>query len=117
MSGLVSRLRTFSVTVMRLRASLPNCAEAWVVGDQLLRSGLSPGAHFRESLHARSAAEYIAKVNGGLMELEETLYWLELLVEDQIVPPDDAYVEWLWDEARQLIAIFISIINKVKGKS
>ena len=101
---------------MRLRASLPNRPEMWVVGDQLLRAGLSPGAHFRESLHARSAAEYVAKLNGGIMELEETLYWLELLVADHAVPEDDAYVEWLWDEGRQLIAIFFSIINKWKPK-
>jgi four helix bundle protein len=77
---------------------------------------MSPGAHFRESLHARSKAEYVSKLNGGVMELEETLYWLELLVSDQIVPEDDAYAEWLWDEARQLIAIFLSLINKSKDR-
>jgi len=49
------------------------------------------------------------------MELEETLYWLELMISDRIVPEDDAYVEWLWDEARQLIAIFFSLINRWKG--
>jgi hypothetical protein len=49
------------------------------------------------------------------MELEETLYRLELLLEDRIAAPDDAYVEWLWDEARQRIAIFVSIIYK-KGE-
>ncbi len=48
------------------------------------------------------------------MELEETLYWLELIASSQQVPNDDAYVEWLWDEGRQLIAIFISIIRKAK---
>jgi four helix bundle protein len=97
---------------MRFRASLPNTPVVWVVGDQFLRSGLSGGAHFRESLHARSKAEYASKLNGALMELEETLYWLELIVLDKLVPSDDAYVEWLWDESRQLIAIFVSLINK-----
>ena len=101
---------------MRLRVSLPSNPVTWTIGDQLLKAGTSPGAHFRESLHARSKAEYIAKLNGGIMELEETLYWLELMVCDHIVPEDDAYVEWLWDEARQLIAIFFSLINKWKGQ-
>jgi four helix bundle protein len=87
-------------------------AVAWVLGNQFLRSGLSPGAHFRESLHARSKAEYIAKLNGGVMELEETLYWLELLVGTNLASSDD--IEWLWDEGRQLIAIFLSLINTWK---
>ena len=99
---------------MRLRASLPNNPATWAVADQFLKSGLSPGAHFRESLHARSKAEYVSKLNGGIMEMEETLYWLELMVEDHIVAHDDAYVEWLWDETRQLMAIFLSLINKWK---
>ena len=114
MNGLVLRLREFGLTVLRFRRSLPNRPEIWVVGDQLLRAGLSPGAHFRESLHARSPRERIAKLNGGIMELEETLYWLELLQADHAVPGDDVYVEWLWDEARQLIAIFISIVKKLQ---
>ena len=66
-------------------------------------------------MHARSKAECISKLSGGLMELEETLYWLELTVLDKLVPADDAYVEWLWDESRQLIAIFLSLIKKMKG--
>jgi four helix bundle protein len=85
-----------------------------VISDQLTRSGLSPGAHFRESIHARSHREYVAKLSGGLMELEETLYWLELLVYDGVLANDDPYFEWLWDEARQLIAIFTSLMNKHK---
>ena len=66
-------------------------------------------------MHARSSREYVAKLNGGVMELEETLYWLELLRDDDVVPEDDAYLEWLWDEARQLIAIFITLINRKRN--
>jgi four helix bundle protein len=85
---------------------------AWTLGDQLLKSGLSPGAHFREALRARSKAEYVSKLNGALMELEETLYWLELLVGAEVVTSRD--VEWLTSETGQLIAIFCSQINKWK---
>jgi four helix bundle protein len=112
-TGLVERTREFSLTVIRLRAALPSGPVTWVLGDQFLRSGLSPGAHFRESL-ARSKAEYVAKLNGGVMELEETLYWLELLTRSHVIADDDAYVEWLWEESRQLIAVFLSLINKWK---
>jgi four helix bundle protein len=50
-----------------------------VIGKQVLRSRTAFGANYREGLHARSKSEYAARLNLGLMELEETLYWLELL--------------------------------------
>jgi four helix bundle protein len=77
---------------------------------QLLRSGTSPGAHFREALRARSKAEYVAKMNSGLMELEETLYWLELLEGSGLV--EGKKLEPLKTETSQLIAIFVSLIKK-----
>ncbi len=55
----------------------------------MLGSGTSPGAHFREALRARSKAEYVSKLDGALMELEETQYWLELLVGSHKVTEDD----------------------------
>jgi len=65
--------------MIRLSSALPSNRTADVIARQLLRSGTSPGAHFREALRARSKSEYVAKLNGGLMELEETLYWLEIV--------------------------------------
>lgn len=112
MTGLVPRLREFALVMMRLGRSLPQRPDLWVIRDQLIRSGLAPGAHFREALHARSNAEFVAKLNGGLMELEETLYWIELRVHDGAIAAVDAYVEWLWDEGRQLIAILIAIVKR-----
>jgi four helix bundle protein len=50
-----------------------------VLGDQLLRSGTSVGAHFREAQRAKSNLDFISKIEGGMQELEETAYWLELL--------------------------------------
>ena len=108
---LVDRTREFSFAVIRFFGALPRHRIAYVLGDQFLRAGLSPGAHFREALRARSKAEYVAKLNGGVMELEETLYWLELLVGIEVAAADD--VEPL-NEAEQLIAIFLSLINKWK---
>ncbi|HLJ74603.1 MAG TPA: four helix bundle protein, partial [Thermoanaerobaculia bacterium] len=84
----------------------------FVLGRQLLNSGTSPGAHFREAIRARSKAEYVSKLNGGLMELEETLYWLELLEARRVVAATQ--VEPIKQEAEQLIAIFSSLIRKWK---
>lgn len=77
--GLAERTRAFAVRVIRLYVALPKTTEAQVIGKQVVRSGASPGAHYREATRARSDAEFISKLEGGLQELEETRYWLELL--------------------------------------
>jgi four helix bundle protein len=66
---------------VRLYSALPETTVAQVLGKQLLRSGTSVGAHYREAYRSRSDAEFISKIEGGMQELEETIYWIELLVE------------------------------------
>ena len=84
-------------------------------GKQLLRSGTSVGANFREAHRARSDAEYVSKVVViGLKELDETCYWLELLIEAEIVANDR--LSPLLDECNQLIAVLTTIAKKVKSK-
>jgi four helix bundle protein len=112
MESLVTRTRDFALSVIDVYNALPRNRVAYVLGRQLLAAGTSPGAHFREALRARSKPEYVSKLNGGLMELEETLYWLELLVGRSVVAPSD--VEPIKNEAEQLIAIFVSLIRKFK---
>ena len=73
------RTRDFALRIIRLYTALPKKSEAQVIGKQVLRSGTAVGANYREGLRARSKTEYAAKLNIGLMELEETMYWLELL--------------------------------------
>ena len=115
MEPLHHRVRAFSQSVIRFFDALPRRRVAYVLGDQFLRAGLSPGAHFREALRARSKAEYVAKLNSGLMELEESLYWLELLTDAGVVTAEN--VETMSSEVNQLIAIFSSQIQKWKPKS
>jgi four helix bundle protein len=112
MENLVTRTREFALSVIHLYDVLPRRRVAYVLGSQFLNSGTSPGAHFREALRARSKAEYVAKLNGGLMELKETLYWRELLVASEVVAPRD--VESIKNEAEELIRIFVSLIKKWK---
>jgi four helix bundle protein len=113
MGDLRDRTREFSLRVIRLVAALPDSRVAWRLGDQLLRAGTSVGAHYREAIRARSKAEYVAKLNGGLMELEESVYWLELLQGAELMP--EARLKPLAQEAEELTAIFVSLIKKVKG--
>src|SRR5260370_30626122 len=106
------RTRDFSLRMIRLYASLPKSVEAQVIGKQLLRSGTSVGANYREGLRARSRSEYATKLNISLMELEETLYWLELLEESVL---KNAEVANLKSESGELCAILVTLIKRSKS--
>ncbi len=96
-------------------AALPKSdTVAQVLGKQVLRSGTSVGANYREASRGRSKAEFISKIGDSLKEIEETAYWLELLVESDIVPP--AKMAELLDETNQLTAILTTIEKNAKAK-
>ena len=76
---LKERTKQFALNIIALYSQLPKRREAQVLGDQLLRSGTSVGAHFWEAQRAKSNPDFISKIEGGMQELEETAYWLELL--------------------------------------
>lgn len=82
---LKTRTKRFALSVIRLYSSLPKTTVAQIIGKQVVRSGTSVGAHYHEAIRARSPAEFISKVEVGLQELEETIYWIDLLCEAQIV--------------------------------
>ena len=82
------RTKKFALRVIRLYSALQKETVAQVLGKQLLRSGTSVGAHYREAFRAKSRADFISKMEGALQELDETQYWLELLVEAGAVPPE-----------------------------
>src|SRR5204862_7988126 len=112
--NLTERTRDFALRIIRLCAALPQSRTTDVIARQLLKSGTSPGAHFREALRARSKAEYVAKLNGGLMELEETLYWIKIVEGAGLMT--DKQLESIVKETNELIALFVSLIKKWRGK-
>jgi|SRR6516162_7674425 four helix bundle protein len=109
------RTKQFALRVIRLFGALPKRTEVEVIGKQVLRSGTSVGANFREAFRARSDAEFLSKVGDCLKELEETCYWLELLVDGEILPADRLAA--LQSECNQLIAILTTISKKVKYRA
>jgi four helix bundle protein len=109
------RTKQFALRVIRLFCALPKRTEAEVIGKQVLRSGTSVCANYREVHRARSDAEFVCKLSDCLKELEETSYWLELLVEGEIVAADR--LAPLQDECNQLIAILTTIAKKVKNRA
>lgn len=110
---LAERTREFAVRVVRLYSALPKSTEAQIIGKQMLRSGTSVGAHYREACRARSDAEFVSKIEGGLQELEETRYWLELLRDAGIMKWDR--VKDLDKEADELTAIFVTLAKQRKA--
>jgi four helix bundle protein len=106
------RTKSFALQVIRLFSSLPKSPESQLIGKQLMRSGTSVGSNYREAYRARSDAEFVSILGICLKELEETMYWLELLVESEIV--QQSKLSSLLDESDQLIAIFTSIVKTKK---
>lgn len=114
--NLKERTKAFPLSIIKLYSFLPKRAEAQVIGKQILRSGTLVGANYREGSRARSTQEFIAKLGICLQELEETTYWLELLVDSGLVKKD--VVNPALKESNELTAIFVSSIRTLKkGRS
>lgn len=107
------RTKEFALRIIRMYSALPEkSVVAQVLGKQVLRSGTSIGANYREASRGRSKAEFISKVGDSLKEAEETEYWLELLVDSGCIP--GRKMVGLLDETRQLMAILTTIDRRAK---
>src|SRR6185369_4459846 len=107
------RTKVFAIQVIQMFSSLPKSTEAQVLGKQVLRSGTSVGANYREACRARSKAEFISKLGDCLKELDESSYWFELLEETGTV--HSANLELLKRECNELLAIFTTIAKRSKS--
>ena len=76
--NLRERTRQFTLRIIRLYLAIPERGATRILGNQILKSGTSVGAHYREAQRAKST-DFISKIEGALQELDETSYWLELL--------------------------------------
>ena len=101
---LKNRSKQFAIRIVKLFRSLPKTEEARVIGKQVLRSGTSVAANYRAVCRARSKAEFIAKIGVVVEEADETVLWLELLVDTEIVPANR--MTDLLSESNELLAIF-----------
>lgn len=114
LQDLKERTSKFALQIVRMYVLLPKTTEAQVLGKQVLRSGTSVGAHYREGHRAKSDADVVSKFEGLLQELDETDYWLDLLIKAGIVPAKT--LEPLIKETNELIAIFVTIVTKIKKR-
>ena len=107
------RTKQFALRILRLYRALPAKEEARILGKQVLRSGTSVGANYRAACRARTRAEFIAKLGIVLEEADETVFWLELLLEGGIVKGEKS--DALLKEAQELTSIFVASLCTAKG--
>jgi four helix bundle protein len=110
---LQDRAKKFALRIIRAFARLPKNEEARVLGRQFLRSGTSVAANYRAACRARSAADFISKISVVVEETDETLFWLELIVEAKLVPAK--LVESLIAECEELLKIFSASLATAKA--
>ena len=106
------RTKDFAKRVINLCRQLPETREGRLIGNQIFRSGTSVGANYRAACRGRSKAEFIAKLGVVLEEADESLYWLEILSETQIV--NASLFEELMKEADELVGIFVVSLKTAK---
>jgi len=107
------RTKAFAVRIVKVADALPRGAAGFVLAKQLIGSGTSAAANYRAACKARSKAEFIAKLSIVVEEMDETLFWLELIAELGLVKPKRLAA--ITDEANQLTAIFVASRKTSRG--
>jgi four helix bundle protein len=110
---LQDRTKKFALRIISAFSRLPKTDEARVLGRQFLRSGTSVAANYRAACRARSAADFISKISIVVEEADETLLWLELLVEGKLVGGEK--LELLIAECEELLKIFSASLATAKA--
>ncbi|MEI6753867.1 MAG: four helix bundle protein [Paludibacter sp.] len=111
---LKKRLKVFALRIIKLSESLPNNITGKTLGNQIIRSGTSPGANYRSACLGKSDKDFLNKLKMVEEELDETLYWLELIVESGLVKEN--LLKDLMNENYELLKIIVSSITTMKKK-
>lgn len=109
-----ARTKKFALRVIRLVESLPKTKTANVIGNQLIRSATSIGANYRAACRAKSTADFISKLSIVEEENDESIYWMELLIESETVKEN--LLQNLMSEADEILSIIVSSIKTLKEK-
>ncbi len=109
------RTKQFGLRVIKLVDALPGIRSANVIGNQLLRAGTSVGANYRSALRGRSKPDFIARLGIAIEEADESLYWMEMLVEAELINSDR--LNPLMQEANELISILTATVKTARSKT
>jgi four helix bundle protein len=108
------RTRQLALEIIELVESLPRNRAADVIGRQLLRSGTSIGANYRAACRGKSKADVISKLAIVEEEADETIYWMDLLIESKIVQP--SRLNGLMKESNEIVAMVVASIKTLRGR-
>jgi four helix bundle protein len=108
------RTKRLALRVVRLVGALPRIATAEVIGKQLLRSATSVGANYRAACRAKSTADLISKLSIVLEEADESLYWMELLVEAELIPANK--LNSLMTETNEIVAMTHASVKTLRDR-
>ncbi len=106
------RTKLFALAIIKFVQTLPKNYISNVIGGQLLRSGTSVGANYRAACRARSQAEFISKMGVVEEEADESIYWMEILIEADIIKKGK--VEYLLREANEILAMTVASIKTAR---
>jgi len=109
------RTKQIALRIIRLVESLPNTHSAQIIGKQLLRSATSVGANYRAACRGKSTADILHKLAIVEEEADESLYWLELLIESEIVPEKKLSV--LMNDINEIVTMTVSSIKTLRSKN
>jgi four helix bundle protein len=107
-----ARCKQFSLRLMRLVRALPDDRVSRTIANQLVRSGTPVAANYRAASLAKSPADFASEVGTAVEESDESALWMDLITKDNILPANQ--VEPLWQEARELTAIFCASIKTAR---
>jgi four helix bundle protein len=110
---LLKRTKSYALRVITAVQALPKDDVSTVLGRQLLRAGTSVGANYRAACRAKSTADFVNKLKIVEEECDESIYWMELLVDSGKIQL--RRLELLMNEADQLLAIFVSAIKTTRA--
>lgn len=110
-----NRTKKFVIDNIRLYRSLPKTEEAKIVGKQLLRSSSSVGSNYRAACRARSQAEFHSKISIVVEEADESVFWMEVLIEADIIKQSE--IINLMNEANEILKVVSSARKTISDKN
>jgi four helix bundle protein len=110
---LKQRTKQFGLRIIKLVDCLPHQRSADIIGKQLLRSGTSVGANYRSACRGRTKPEFIAKAGIAIEEADESLYWMEMLIDAQLIP--ETLLKDLMNEANEIISILTASVKTARN--
>lgn len=108
------RTKQLALRVIRLVEALPRKTSGFVIGKQLVRCATSVGANYRAACRAKSRADLIAKLSIVEEEADECLYWMELIIEAELMP--ESKIKSLMAETNEIVAMTVSSIKTLRHK-